>query len=482
MALLVAHVLTQSACSPEAQSHADFANGECAASERNYRGFCLPDGGESATTTDGITGRSGDGGRSAPPRDGGSSGTAPGDASGSGGTSGSAGAGASAGASGAASEAGQGGDAAPDSGAPIDPECEPRPEVCDGRDDDCDGRNDEQSEVSCYDAELGCAPDGSGGHACSGLCRAGVRRCSAGELGDCEGEVAPAAADTCTGSGELAADEDCDGRIDEGCSCSGESQTCYSGEADTRNVGPCRAGMQTCGPEGFGACEEEVLPSAETCANPDVDDDCDGDPDDVPMLGNVCTVSANMGLCASGVWQCAGGALACATPSPVVEICDRRDQDCDGHSDEDFDLQTDTSHCGMCGRACSGAQDCCGGSCANLATSNSHCGACGMACASGQSCCGGACRDLQNDEANCGACGRVCANGQSCCGGSCIDTSTNADHCGACGNDCGTGLSCCGGTCFNLDSAQDHCGTCTRACGALEGCCRGGCKLLSLGC
>jgi hypothetical protein len=371
---------------------------------------------------------------------------------------------------------------APDSGLQSDPPpCEPQVESCNERDDDCDGRSDEQSDVACYDGTAGCAADGSGVLQCSGQCRAGVRSCSEGELGACTGQVL-AAEEVCTSGGELAGDEDCDGQVDEQCECTGQAQACYSGEAGTRDVGPCSAGTQTCSDGAFGPCEGQVLPRAETCANNGEDDDCDGDPDDVPMLGNPCMAGASMGLCARGTWRCTGSSLSCETPEPAAESCDRRDEDCDGRTDEDFDLQTNASHCGMCGRACAGAQDCCAGGCVDLASSNSHCGACGMSCASGRTCCGSACRDLQADPANCGACGRACSAGQTCCGGSCVDTSAHSSHCGACGNACGAGLSCCGGTCFNLNSAQDHCGNCTTSCGLLEGCCRGGCKLLSLGC
>lgn len=172
----------------------------------------------------------------------------------------------------------------------------------------------------------------------------------------------------------------------------------------------------------------------------------------------------------------------CGGREPDEEVCNGRDDDCDGRTDEDFDPQNDADHCGACGRACTSGQTCCAGSCVDTALSSAHCGACANACGPGQGCCGALCRDLQADASHCGACGRACASGQSCCGGTCVDTATHAGHCGACGNACGSGLSCCGGTCYNLDSAQDHCGSCTIACGLLEHCCRGGCQLLSLGC
>ena len=36
------------------------------------------------------------------------------------------------------------------------------------------------------------------------------------------------------------------------------------------------------------------------------------------------------------------------------EACDGPDNDCDGETDEDFDLQTDTTRCGTCDTDCAG--------------------------------------------------------------------------------------------------------------------------------
>lgn len=57
----------------------------------------------------------------------------------------------------------------------------------------------------------------------------------------------------------------------------GQSRSCYDGPVDTLDVGPCRAGQQTCNEQGtaFGPCEHQVVPGEEDCRTP-VDESCDG--------------------------------------------------------------------------------------------------------------------------------------------------------------------------------------------------------------
>ena len=90
----------------------------------------------------------------------------------------------------------------------------------------------------------------------------------------------------------LPAFADCNGDLADGCewntlqdgpcTCTpGATQSCYQGAPGTQNVGPCKAGTQTCGTSGtsWGACLGEVLPVSEICNN-NVDDDCNGLVDD----------------------------------------------------------------------------------------------------------------------------------------------------------------------------------------------------------
>lgn len=55
---------------------------------------------------------------------------------------------------------------------------------------------------------------------------------------------------------------------------------CYSGLPGTMDVGVCKGGTQTCLPDqtGFGPCDGEVVPAAESCADA-ADEDCDAAPE-----------------------------------------------------------------------------------------------------------------------------------------------------------------------------------------------------------
>lgn len=54
----------------------------------------------------------------------------------------------------------------------------------------------------------------------------------------------------------------------------GSSQSCYTGPAGTKDVGPCQAGTQDCQDGQWGPCEGEVTPVTEVCDS--ADNDCDG--------------------------------------------------------------------------------------------------------------------------------------------------------------------------------------------------------------
>jgi RHS repeat-associated protein len=200
-------------------------------------------------------------------------------------------------------------------------------ETCNGLDDDCDGEADEDYP----DLNSGC---GVG----LGVCASGgIRVCAEdGRSTRCNGVAQAPGVETCNGL-----DDDCDGLTDEDDNGEPISEVCYEGPAGSQAFGRCREGARVCRGGRFGACEGQVLPGAESCNG--LDDDCDGTVDldggGEPLL-SACydgpDGTAGRGLCRSGTAACVNGA-----PGPCVgqivpqnEICDARDNDCDGRTDD----------------------------------------------------------------------------------------------------------------------------------------------------
>jgi hypothetical protein len=290
----------------------------------------------------------------------------------------------------------------------------PQSDSCNGEDDDCDGKTDEETALNCYDAvAAGCSKDSDGEYTCVGTCRSGTSACEDGEYQeDCAGTVTPAAEDSCTQTGENTGDEDCDGQFDEGCACS-VGTTCYTGSPpETKTQAPCHSGIQACSDATHGTCTNEVTPQPETCANTGVDDDCDGELDNIPLDGANCTLrSTGKGACKTGAtWQCKDGVQTCIDAASAAERCDGQnvDEDCDGKVDEGFMLASDGNNCGACGVTCGGSLRCCAGHCVNTTVSNDHCSSCNTRC-TGQTCCSSSCADTTSDPNNCGTCGHVCS-------------------------------------------------------------------------
>jgi hypothetical protein len=240
---------------------------------------------------------------------------------------------------------------------------------------------------------------------------------AAAQPGLTDTQVAPSSETTaCAPATALAATEG---------ACCVEAASCYDGPADTLGVGVCTAGARACQGGRFAACSDSVLPGSESCDNQGSDDDCNGVVDDIAGRGEACTLSSGFGPCGEGRWACADGmsSLVCVRDGPEVsESCNSQDDDCDGQIDEGFDISSDAANCGVCGKACSSAELCCGGTClAMTAASASGCPACSSEnpCTDAASCCGGACRDMLRDRRHCGSCGHSCEQGERCCAGTC---------------------------------------------------------------
>ena len=216
----------------------------------------------------------------------------------------------------------------------------PRKEQCNGKDDDCDGLVDNNIQsVLCSNQH--------------GVCAGSQKQCN-GNLGwqDCrENDYKKhhrsyeAEEVTCDGK-----DNDCDGLIDNKERGKNEplEKSCYSGKKVNEKIrGECKEGKRLCINGKWGRCHGEVLPKKEECNGKD--DDCDGLVDNIdqnPLERDCfpsekgcrldshgkwnCTAPCQAGkeICNGGKWsRCYGAVL------PTSEVCNGRDDDCDGKID-----------------------------------------------------------------------------------------------------------------------------------------------------
>lgn len=218
-------------------------------------------------------------------------------------------------------------------------------ETCNGKDDDCNGFTDDNPLCACV--------PGTGPEVCGtdvGECETGLRTCeSDGAWGPCTGATEPTP-DICDYK-----DNDCDNETDEG--------FYYHYTCD--GVGNCGEGNYECSADHTkvvcstnpGSSNDQSM--QELCDNKD--NDCNGKVDDniggdsTKDVGVACT---EPGECGDGITQCDGlFNTECSSGSKAqpTDKCDNKDNDCDGQTDESFNVGQSCSMPGVCG---SGVNEC----------------------------------------------------------------------------------------------------------------------------
>ncbi|MCC6877717.1 MAG: putative metal-binding motif-containing protein [Sandaracinaceae bacterium] len=298
-------------------------------------------------------------------------------------------------------------------------------EVCNGCDDDNDGAPD--NGFACRQGQT---------QSCTTSCgTVGVRTCAS----DCSGFGACVATEVCNGC-----DDDADGTIDDGFTCTGGSTQSCTTSCGTTGTRACNGSCS-----GYGACT-----ATEACNG--CDDDGDGTSDEDFACRQGATMGCNTSCGTAGTRTCnstctAFGACAAA------EVCNGCDDDGVGGADNGFTCVQGSSRSCTTGCGTTGTQSC-NGSCTGYGTCSATevCNGCdddgvggpdnGFACVRNAT---------QGCTTGCGTAGTQTCNGTCSAYGSCAGT----EVCNNCDDD-GNGVADNGFTC-----AQGTSRSCTTACG-----------------
>lgn len=205
-------------------------------------------------------------------------------------------------------------------------------EICNGEDSDCDGEIDEGNpggEQRCLTGRRG-------------VCSEGLSACRNGRL-VCD-QTIPEGVEICDGL-----DNSCDGFVDVGNPGGG-------GRCDTGALGLCAGGVRNC-VDGALGCQPQAAPQEEICDG--LDNNCDGQVDEGNPGGDVPCATGSAGVCAEGTMQCQAGGLLCVPDAQASEeLCDLLDNDCDGQVDEVFPQSDQLCETGLAGRCATGVFAC----------------------------------------------------------------------------------------------------------------------------
>ncbi|MBL8786190.1 MAG: HYR domain-containing protein [Deltaproteobacteria bacterium] len=213
-------------------------------------------------------------------------------------------------------------------------------EVCDGLDNDCDGFVDAADpslvKVNCEQQGGVCA----GAQKAATLCVNGAWQACNSTTYSAHSQLYSSVDTTCNG-----VDNDCTGGTDDD----------YVAPLTACGVGRCAGTtgrMQCTNGQVADTCNPTANAVAELCNGQD--DDCDGSTDETFQVGAACSVG-QFACTSQGHFVCSGNGQGVVCDAQVIngttESCDARDNDCDGATDEDFDLGAScTVGVGACAR------------------------------------------------------------------------------------------------------------------------------------